>query len=256
MSCLSPHVVTAIALFLLPLFIFSSLGSRSNQSTIETINNECVILLHGLARSSRSLEKVEKYLSDLGYRVINLDYPSTQYPIPYLADNILENAVTECNQTPYKKIHFVTHSMGGIVVRYYLKHHSLSQLGRVVMLGPPNSGTELVDFHKKSLLFKKTHGPAGMQLGTGEESLPLKMGSVDFELGIIAGDKSFYPLNSALIPGPDDGVVSVERTKVEGMTDFLLLPYSHPFIMQKETVLEHIAHFLRQGKFIHQGGSP
>ncbi len=200
--------------------------------------------------------KLEEYLSNRGYRVINLDYPSTKSPIPNLADNILDEAVTECGQTPYTKLHFVTHSMGGIVVRYYLKHHNLPSLGRVVMLSPPNSGTELVDFYKKGLLFKKTHGPAGLQLGTGDGSLPLELGPVDFELGVIAGDKSFYPLNSALIPGPDDGIVSVQRTKVEGMSDFLILPFSHPFIMQKEIVLEQVVHFLREGKFSHREESP
>ena len=242
-------------LFLLPLFL-SQLGSQSSQSTADSQNDECVILLHGLARSSHSLEKLEKHLSNQGFRVINLDYPSTQSPIPNLADIFLDEAVTECGQIPYTKIHFVTHSMGGIVVRYYLKHHNLPRLGRVVMLSPPNRGTELVDFFKNGLLFKKTQGPAGLRLGTGDGSLPLELGPVDFELGVIAGDKSFYPLNSALIPGPDDGIVSVQRTKVEGMTDFLLLPYSHPFIMQKEDVLEQVVHFLREGKFFHQGESP
>ncbi len=241
--------------FLLPLF-FSHLGSRSSQSTTDSENTECVILLHGLARSSRSLEKLEKHLFDQGFRVINLDYPSTKSPISNLADIFLDEAVIECGQTPYTKIHFVTHSMGGILVRYYLTHHNLPRLGRVVMLSPPNRGTELVDFYKEGPLFKKTQGPAGLQLGTGDGSLPLELGPVDFELGVIAGDRSFYPLNSALIPGPDDGIVSVQRTKVEGMTDFLLLPYSHPFIMQKETVLEQVVHFLRQGKFNHQRECP
>jgi len=241
-----------ISLLLFALFLSDC---HSSQNTAATEDEECVILLHGLARSFRSLEKLEKHLSDLGYRVINLDYPSTKYSIPNLADNILDAAVKQCEQTPVEKIHFVTHSMGGIVVRYYLKHHKLPQLGRVVMLSPPNKGSELVDFYKKGPLFKKTHGPAGLQLGTGDESLPLKLGPVDFELGVISGNRSFYPLNSALIPGLDDGIVSVERTKVEGMADFLLLPYSHPFIMQKEVVLEQVVHFLREGKFFHQGES-
>jgi len=242
-------------LFLLPISLFL-LESQSRGHAADSQNDECVILMHGLAKSFRSLEKLEKHLSNQGFRVINLDYPSTKSPIPDLADIFLDQAVTECRQTPYTKIHFVTHSMGGIIVRYYLKHHNLPRLGRVVMLSPPNRGTELVDFFKEGLLFKKTQGPAGLQLGTENGSLPLKLGPVDFELGIIAGNRSFYPFNSALIPGPDDGIVSVQRTKVEGMTDFLLLPYSHPFIMQKETVLEQVVHFLRQGKFNHQEESP
>jgi len=238
------------------LFAFFLSACHSSRDTIASEDSECVILLHGLKRSFHSLEKLEKHLSASGYLVINLDYPSTKYPIPDLAEDILDEVVIECKQTPIEKIHFVTHSMGGIVVRYYLKHHKLPQIGRVVMLSPPNGGTELVDFHRKSLLFKKTHGPAGQQLGTGAESLPLELGPVDFELGIISGNRSFYPLNSALIPGPDDGIVSVERTKVEGMTDFILLPYSHPFIMQKNAVFEQVIQFLKSGKFSRQGNRP
>jgi len=243
-------VATIVLLVVLAIFFFEC---SSNRHTADSQNNECVILLHGLSRNSRSLEKLEKHLSNLGYPVFNLDYPSTKYSIQDLAENILDAVVRQCDQTPQTKIHFVTHSMGGIVVRYYLKHKNLPQLGRVVMLSPPNGGSELVDFIKKSLLFKKTHGPAGQQLGTGKGSLPLELGPVDFDLGIISGNRSFYPLNSALIPGPDDGIVSVERTKVEGMSDFLLLPYSHPFIMLKETVFEQVDHFLKSGKFSRQG---
>ena len=238
----------AAIILLLAIFLFLFEGDSSRR-TADSQNNECVILLHGLLRSSHSLEKLEKYLSDRGYRVVNLDYPSTKQPIPDLAENILDTAVRQCGQTTQEKIHFVTHSMGGIVVRYYLKHHNLPQLGRVVMLSPPNGGSELADFLKKSPLFKKAQVPTGLQLGTGAGSLPLELGPVDFELGIISGNRSFYPLNSALIPGPDDGIVSVERTKVEGMADFLLLPYSHTFIMQKEAVFEQVVHFLREGKF-------
>ena len=121
------------------------------------------------------------------------------------------------------------------------------------MLSPPNRGSELADILRGSPLINKIRGPAGQRLGTDTQSLPLELGPVNFELGIISGNRSFYLLNSALIPGPDDGIVSVERTKVEGMADFLLLPYSHTFIMQKEAVHEQVVHFLKEGIFSHQG---
>ncbi|MFC2166612.1 esterase/lipase family protein [Acidobacteriota bacterium] len=244
---------TIIFLFSMTLFLSEC---QSNSRTEESQNSEYVILLHGLARSSRSLEKLEKYLSKRGYQVINLDYPSTKFRVEDLAKNSLDAAVKQCEKTPQTKIHFVTHSMGGIIVRYYLKHQNLPQLGRVVMLSPPNGGSELADFFKKNPLFKKAHGPAGLRLGTGEGSLPLELGPVNFELGIISGNRSFYLLNSVLIPGPDDGIVSVERTKVEGMADFLLLPYSHTFIMRKEAVFEQVVHFIKSGEFSHEGDSP
>ena len=246
--------VAVLFIFLLLANLF--LGCRSDHGLTNIKNGENVILLHGLARSSRSLEKLEAHLSSLGYRVFNIDYPSTHYSIAELAFNNLDKVVRECGRSPQNRVHFVTHSMGGIVVRYYLKFNRPLNLGRVVMLCPPNQGTELVDHLKESLFFRKTFGPAAQQLGTKKESLPLELGPVDFELGIITGDRSFYPLNSALIPGPDDGIVSVDRTKVEGMDDFLLLPYSHPFILHKEAVFEQVVHFLKQGAFRHSGEHP
>lgn len=195
--------------------------------------------------------KLEKSLSNLGYSVINLDYPSTKHPIEFLADKILGDVIEQCKEAHLSKIHFVTHSMGGIIVRYYLKNHELSSLGRVVMLSPPNKGSELVDHLKDSFFFKKINGPAGQQLGTDRDSIPLSLGPVDFELGVITGNRSFNPFNSLVLPGTDDGAVSVERTKVAGMADFLVLPHSHTFIMQSEDAIEQVIYFLEHGTFRH-----
>lgn len=213
--------------------------------------DDYVILLHGLARSNRSMQKIENDLSELGFRVINLNYPSTDHPIEYLANTVLRNAIARCPADPETKIHFVTHSLGGIIVRYYLKQNKLSNLGRVVMISPPNNGSELVDNFKDSYFFKKRHGPAGQQLGTTKESVPQNLGPVDFELGVIAGNKSFNPVSSVIIPGPDDGVVSVESAKIKGMADFIVMPNSHTFIMKSKDVIMQIIHFLEDGEFNH-----
>jgi triacylglycerol lipase len=214
-------------------------------------DTECVILLHGLVRTRRSMSPIEKGLSNHGYHIINVDYPSTKHPIEYLADHILDDVIKSTNKTPRAKIHFVTHSLGGIVVRYYLRHHQLLNLGRVVMLSPPNQGSELVDWLKDTFLFKKWHGPAGQQLSASANSFLQSLGPVHFELGIITGDKTFDPLASFLIPGPHDGRVSVERAKVQGMKDFLVLPRSHTFIMRNKGVIVQVIHFLRHGAFKH-----
>jgi pimeloyl-ACP methyl ester carboxylesterase len=208
-----------------------------------------VILLHGLGQSKRSMDKIGKSLTSLGYRVVNVDYPSTKYPIEYLADEVLNDIIEPFSKNPRAKINFVTHSLGGIVVRYYLKNHRLPNLGRVVMLSPPNKGSELVDSLRDSYFFKKLNGPAGRQLGTDKDSIPLSLGAVDFELGVIAGNRSFNPLYSLIIPGPDDGVVSVERTKVKGMKDFLVLPQTHAFIMKSKDVIQQVIYFLEHGAF-------
>jgi triacylglycerol lipase len=136
-------------------------------------------------------------------------------------------------------------------VRYYISHHRPENLGRVVMLSPPNRGSEAADHLRDSALYKWLNSPAEQQLITGPEGLPEQLGPVDFPLGIITGNQhSFFDAWLAdVIPGTDDGKVSVEQAKVEGMADFLVLPYSHPFIMNAQEVIDQTLHFLREGPF-------
>ena len=146
-------------------------------------------------------------------------------------------------------INFVTHSLGGILVRQYYKIHAPEDVKRVVMLGPPNKGSEIVDKLKNVPGFELLNGPAGMQLGTADEDVPKRLGPVNFELGIIAGTQTINFLLSTLLPNPDDGKVSIENTKVEGMRGFVSLPTTHPFMMKNEQVIEHVLYFLKYGKF-------
>lgn len=210
---------------------------------------ECVVLLHGIGRSSRSLAGMASGLSAAGYRVANLDYPSTMFPIEYLSEEVLRPAVERLNGDPPAKLHFVTHSMGGIIVRYFLQHHDLPNLGRVVMLSPPNSGSALVDFLRRNVLFKPFMAPAGRQLGTDKDSLPLRLGPARFELGVIAGNRTDNPINSLILDGPDDGAVTVESTKLPGMTDFIVLRCSHRSILRSQEALDQVIHFLGSGAF-------
>lgn len=227
----------------------SSNGSRVMIGQTHSENGEYVVLVHGLARTKYSMEKIQKFLERRGYNVLNFSYPSTKHTIVVLSENYLTRFIQTQGFDPTKKVHFVTHSMGGILVRYYLKDHQPEQLGRVVMLAPPNQGSEVTDRLKKGFVYKWLFGPAGQQLGTDEKSIPAQLGPVDFELGIIAGDRSINLLNSLRIPGPDDGKVAVERTKVQGMKDFLLVHKTHTFMMRDNEVLMQIDHFLRTGRF-------
>ncbi|UCC72827.1 MAG: alpha/beta hydrolase [Gemmatimonadota bacterium] len=208
-----------------------------------------VVLLHGLSRTDLSMIRMEKVLEDYGYEVVNVGYSSTQHSIEHLAAEELAPAVEACCAEPNGKVHFVTHSMGGIVLRYYLENHELENLGRVVMLSPPNQGSEVADWVAESPLLQRILGPSAEQLGTGPESVPSQLGPVDFDLGIIAGNKTLNPLFSRMIPGADDGKVSVERTKVEGMSDFLVVPRSHTYIMMSDDVIAQVAYFLEHGEF-------
>lgn len=212
--------------------------------------HECVILLHGLARTSRSMLLMDRKLSKAGYQTYNCSYPSREHPIELLSETFIPRAIEHCNKKYQPaKIHFVAHSMGGIMIRCYLARVHPQNLGRVVMLAPPNAGSELVDHLSRYQLFRLINGPAGEQLGTEASSLPKSLGPVDYQCGIIAGNKSLNPLTSALIPGEDDGKVSTASTRVTGMSDFLVVPHSHTFMMSRPIVIEKTINFLDCGAF-------
>jgi pimeloyl-ACP methyl ester carboxylesterase len=210
-------------------------------------NNEAVILLHGLARKASSMKKLERALKENGYQVVNVDYPSTKHDIEALADWSIGNAIKKVG--PNSKIHFVTHSMGGILVRQFLRQYKMHNLGRVVMLGPPNSGSEIVDLLQNVPGFKTVNGPAGLQLSAKKDALPNQLGPANFELGIIAGSRSVNLVLSTMLPMPNDGKVSVESSKLEGMSDHLTMPVTHTFMMRNSAVITQVILFLQQGAF-------
>ena len=210
--------------------------------------SDTVILLHGAGRSPRSMERMAKALTQQGYRIRNLGYPSRQLPIKGLAAHIGVQ-IDRLQLDQPTKIHFVTHSLGGIVLRYLLQNDAPPNLGRVVMLAPPNQGAVLADIFGRLPFFDWILGPVGAQIGTKPDSVPNILGPANFEVGIIAGNRSFNPLFSPLIPGPDDGRVAVESSKLAGMADFLVLPCIHPLIMNYKEVIRQAIHFLQHGCF-------
>jgi triacylglycerol lipase len=215
---------------------------------------EEVVLLHGLCRTSRSMAKMEHALTQAGFKTRNVDYPSRTASVQTLADDAIGKAVGDYKRDGATKIDFVTHSLGGILVRSYLARHSVPSLGRVVMLAPPNQGSEVVDKLGWLFLFKWINGPAGNELGMGKNSTPNQLGPATFPVGVIAGDRSINWINSLLIPGRDDGKVSVERTRLAGMSDHMVIHATHPFIMCNREAIRQTIQFLRTGNFDHAAG--
>jgi len=244
-----------ISLRLLPQLLVGALavamtyGPANADGQIQVPKDETVVLLHGLARTSRSMQKLEKALIQQGYSTCNIDYPSRDHRIEVLARHYVLPEIQQCLGHSNSKLSFITHSMGGIIVRRLLKERKFENLNAVVMLAPPNQGSEVADKLSDFWLFDFINGPAGGELGTDPKATPSQLGPAAFTLGIIAGDASINPINSLIIPGNDDGKVSVARAKLEGMTDFLVVSVSHPFIMRHPEVIRQSLHFLEHHRF-------
>ena len=210
--------------------------------------SEGVLLLHGIARRAASLRSLERRLTAESYATLNLDYPARRLGLADIAETIAPAVLGFADGV--SRLHLVTHSMGGLVARVLLAWHRPESLGRVVMLGPPNGGSEVADALHRLAPYRRVFGPAGAELVTSRGTVQERLfGMVDYPLGVIAGRRSLYPLASLLLPGPNDGRVTVARTRVEGMTDHIVLPVAHPTMMWNRRVQAETVHFLREGRF-------
>lgn len=208
---------------------------------------ECVVLLHGIMRSSRCMRRLEHKLKDAGYTVLNLDYPSVKHDLDTLTDFIAD-AIND-QLVGFEAVHFVGFSMGGLLIRALLHRYDIRNLGRVVMIGTPNHGSEVADFCHRFWLYDVVYGPAGQQLITDQQQLELWHDSVDYELGIIAGDLSLMGGGWWFIVGDNDGLVSVESTKIDGMKDHIVVPCMHTVMPSNKQIMAQTLAFLREGSF-------
>lgn len=241
--------MTRVRATLLAVLFSASAFHAGAADDVASSNGETVVVLHGLARSSASMSHMVRALEKTGYHVCNISYPSRDHSIEVLTTQFVAPAVRACLSNKTDKAHFVTHSMGGVIVRQLAKSATDLRIGRVVMLSPPNHGSEVVDKLGQLSLFRAINGPAGLQLATREDSVPRSLGSASFDVGIITGSRTINPFLSLLIPGEDDGKVSIESAKLEGMTGFCVMPATHPFIMKNKSVIEQTLAFLAKGRF-------
>ena len=231
------RTLLAVAFALLP----ATAGSEP------AVGGEVVVLVHGLLRSDRSMQPLARSLSDAGYRTVALDYPTTELPPDDLVA-VLEREIEACCEDA-PRLHFVTHSLGGLMVRAILAKYRPASLGRVVMLAPPNHGSEWVDRLGDWTLFRWLLGPTAVELGTGPTGFPQRLPRPDYEVGVIAGTTSYRLGADEVLGGANDGTVSVASTRLDGMTDFATVPESHTFIMRSADVAELVRAFLRDGRF-------
>lgn len=208
-----------------------------------------LVLLHGLARTRRSLWPVARAAGRRGIVATSIGYPSRRGSIDALAEVVARRI--DANVPDGMPFDVVSHSMGGIVLRAAVAARLVAaeRVHRVVMLAPPNQGSELADVLRRWRLFERMMGPAALELGTGEHSVPVSLPPVPFACGVIAGRRTLVPRADRLFGGPTDGRVSVSRTQAPGVADFLVVDRAHPFIMWAPEVLAATFAFLETGRF-------
>lgn len=212
---------------------------------------QLVILIHGMGRTRFSMRSLEKYFQNHGYHVINKSYDSRSKPIETIAIEHIGQLLGSIDSEEYETIHFVTHSLGGIMLRYYLTHHKIDKLGRIVMIAPPNQGSEVAELYRDKLWYKLATGKPGQQLYIHNNPLLEQLKPVPADVGIMIGTKSSDPWFNHAFAGPHDGKVSVQSARLPEMKDFITVDHGHTFIMNNKKVQQQIEYFLQHGVFEH-----
>jgi triacylglycerol lipase len=218
-------------------------------TTARAAEPDCVVLLHGIGLRAYVMKRLEAALQAEGYRTVNLSYPSRRMPFEQIAGEYLPARLRAHDVARAPRLHFVTHSMGSLVVRKLIQDARPANLGRVVMIGPPNQGSAAADQAKEYAVLRQFLGGNLVRLGTGEDAIARTLGPADFEVGVIAGEVALNPIFGKALGGKNDGAVAVESARLEGMRDFLVVPYSHTVMLWRAEVVDQVRSFLRDGRF-------
>ena len=207
------------------------------------------VLLHGIGRSPWWMRKLERALQAAGFATLNLGYPSRKKPLELLAADI-HGAIRHFAEEVDGPLHFVGHSMGGLLARVYIAKYRPRNLGRVVMLGTPNGGSEVAELLHDLALSRFYYGPAGQQLTTALHPTLTSLPAIDYAVGIVSGNRSLHPLSPLIrLPKPNDGTVSVASSRLDGMADHVVVGAYHAELPRHRLALEQAITFLQEGRF-------
>ena len=217
-----------------------------------------LVIVHGLRwRLAGGMDWMARRFNRAGYRVILVRYPSRKLDGDGIENDYLAKAVRRHNTRPGRPIHFVAHSLGGVVTHRFLQDHPPANLGRCVFIATPHHGTELADLIVEKLPSSlPLIGPAAASLNTSSNGLPVTLRQPRFPVGIIIGDRSNLPFLSPLIPGADDGVVAVRSALMEGARDTILLHEAHVEMVRSPAVFDQTRRFVETGAFDHADLAP
>ena len=217
----------------------------------KTTNGKSIVhLLHGLGRSKTAMWLLADRLEDAGFTVHRVDYSSLTQSQQEIQQEIAAQ-ISAADSGHFASVHFVGHSLGGLLIRAYLEKYRVPNLGRVVLLGTPNKGTPLVDHYRDSW-WMQLLGPTTLSLGTDKNSFPNSIADPYYPVGVIAGVAETID-NEDILPGQDDGLVPLESTKLDGMADMIVIESNHSMMRYDEDVAQQTLSFLRHGKFLRKG---
>ncbi|HEX7261550.1 MAG TPA: alpha/beta fold hydrolase [Luteolibacter sp.] len=206
-----------------------------------------VVLLHGLWRGWRAMQPLARALADEGFSTLNLPYPSGRLPVAQLMVRVRAEVEKIAADQP---VHFITHSLGGILIRALLAENVSWETGKIVMLAPPNRGGEIVDWSKKHPLLHQVLGPAGRSLGS--DGVPSELAALppEIQAAVIMGSRNSIPVFSKLLDPENDGIVSAAKGRIDGLRGFTVIDADHTFIQMHPETIRLSLHFLKTGEWL------